>query len=98
MEEMEMKNINAHLNRIGSLRDINQAVRMISNLGGTVIAVNGLEIDYLDGDACFIANFDSMDGGRLIMKNKGGFRNERMVLHGIPALPGRNAARFYKLS
>ena len=62
-----MNDIKSQLNRVGSLRDINQAVRLISNLGGTVFAVNGLVIDYLDGDSCYIANFNHLGSGRIVL-------------------------------
>ena len=43
-----MKGIEKRVKAIGSLVGMNQAVRLISNLGGVVIGVGTLEVTFLD--------------------------------------------------
>ena len=50
---------------IGSLKDINQALRLITNLGGVVVGWNGLTVSVLDhGDIEFKETAD----GRIRVK------------------------------
>lgn len=46
---------------------MDQAVRLITNLGGVVIGVQNLEIDFLDGDECRTIHFKELGNGYIIM-------------------------------
>ena len=53
------------LKTTGSLKDINQAIRLITNLGGVVVGWNGLTVSVLDhGDIEFKETAD----GRIRVK------------------------------
>lgn len=49
---------------VGSLNSINQAIRLLTNLGSVVIGVNDLTISTLDGDF----EFQELPNGRIILK------------------------------
>ncbi|WP_304634310.1 hypothetical protein [uncultured Oscillibacter sp.] len=62
-----MKTIEKRVKAIGSLTGMDQAVRLITNLGGVVIGVQNLEIDFLDSDDCRTIRFKEMGNGYIIM-------------------------------
>lgn len=67
MEDITMKTIEKRVKAIGSLTGMDQAVRLITNLGGVVIGVQNLEIDFLDGDECRTIHFKELGNGYIIM-------------------------------
>ncbi len=67
MEDITMKTIEKRVKAIGSLTGMDQAVRLITNLGGVVIGVQNLEIDFLDGDDCRAIHFKELGNGYIIM-------------------------------
>ena len=67
MEAITMKTIEKRVKAIGSLTGMDQAVRLITNLGGVVIGVQNLEIDFLDSDDCRTIRFKEMGNGYIIM-------------------------------
>nr|WP_326210062.1 hypothetical protein [uncultured Oscillibacter sp.] len=62
-----MKGIEKRVKAIGSLVGMNQAVRLISNLGGVVIGVGTLEVTFLDGADCKTINFNELANGWIVM-------------------------------
>ena len=62
MNEKEMR---ATIKRIGSLRDMDQAVRMVERFGFTVVAVDGLTITALGH---VVVEFKSAANGRVVIK------------------------------
>ena len=67
MEDITMKTIEKRVKAIGSLTGMDQAVRLITNLGGVVIGVQNLEIDFLDGAECRTIHFKELGNGYIIM-------------------------------
>lgn len=63
----EMRAIEKRVKAVGSLTGMNQAVRLITNLGGVVIGVQGLAIDFLDNGDCRTIRFKELSNGYIIM-------------------------------
>lgn len=53
------------IKRIGSLRDMNQAVRLIERLGSCVVSVDGYEITTADHE---VITFTELPNGRIVVK------------------------------
>lgn len=66
-EVSEMRAIEKRVKAVGSLTGMNQAVRLITNLGGVVIGVQGLAIDFLDNGDCRTIRFKELSNGYIIM-------------------------------
>lgn len=62
MNEKEMR---ATVKRIGSLRDMEQAVRLVERLGFSVVAVDGLTMTALDH---VVIEFKNTANGRVVIK------------------------------
>lgn len=59
--------ITKRVKAIGSLININQAVRLISNLGGVITGVGDLEVYFFDGDEHTSIRFVEIENGRIVM-------------------------------
>ena len=46
-----MKKIEKQVKEIGTLVNMNQAVRLITNLGGVVIGVGDMTVDFIEGNS-----------------------------------------------
>lgn len=61
-----MKKIEKQVKAIGTLVNMNQAVRLITNLGGVVIGVGDMTVDFMEGDSIRSIRFVERNG-RIIM-------------------------------
>lgn len=59
--------ITKRVKAIGSLINMNQAVRLISNLGGVITGVGDLEVCFFDGDEHTSIRFAETENGRIVM-------------------------------
>lgn len=65
---MKKSEITKRVERVGSLYGINQAIRLISNLGGVVIGYDGSSVDFLEGSEYHSILFSEMENGRIVAK------------------------------
>lgn len=64
---MKKNQIKTRVKAIGSLVNMNQAVRLISNLGGVVVGVGNLEVDFMEGSSFKTIRFTELENGWIIM-------------------------------
>lgn len=57
-----MGSIEKRVKNVGSLTGMDQAVRLVANLGGVVIGTAGMSIDFLDGDSYSTIRFVQKNG------------------------------------
>lgn len=57
-----MKKIEKRVKAVGTLVNMNQAVRLITNLGGVVIGVGDMTVDFMEGDSIRSIRFVERNG------------------------------------
>lgn len=62
-----MKTINEKVKAVGSLVNMDQAVRLISNLGGTVIGLGNFEVCFIDNGEAKSIRFVKNNSGWIEM-------------------------------